>query len=506
MSCSVVTEHALAGCVSVGGAVLGEHRRRAGRRPVRGSSRSIVDQAARAAHARRRSALCGRGRDLLGGASARSSWNRAGVTAACPCVTVRGRGASSNAAPNSALSAGACSSSTMNSARMRSTSAAASIACALVSSGRNDVADRLAQLPVVQRAVSFGCLRRPRLTCRSPRDDAVRRARRRARTPGGCRPLRGLLLTSRNPHPPGSSVDPHVADRLPSEARAGRADHAADRFDPHDRRLAAGQVVPHLRRRTADGIVVEVHEHLDARDVEGLAVTERALRAGRSCRWCRPSSRTGTAAIPSAPPKLRLARKLSQWRTPHEWSRHAGASICAVRPSSVAVPCTRHDTWKLFEKIAPAAPFGAGERLARPPRQRTVVVDDLEVQPAAFAVEHEAQPLAVVEQSLRTGDHAVARRARARRSSSLWRNRVPSSWYTPHQRLAVSRFTSLPMPVVAAETDVAVAPREVRALLPGRRRRRRDADLRRRGHAPQGSSTRASSAARGSRPTASPTG
>src|SRR5579862_1669308 len=63
------------------------------------------------------------------------------------------------------------------------------------------------------------------------------------------------------------------------------------------------------------------------------------------------------ASGPWDPPKLRLTRKLSHLRTPQEWSRHAGASTRVSRPSSTTVPLTRHDVWKLLEKIAPAAPL-----------------------------------------------------------------------------------------------------------------------------------------------------
>src|ERR1700684_2957107 len=69
-------------------------------------------------------------------------------------------------------------------------------------------------------------------------------------------------------------------------------------------------------------------------------------------RKCSASSPT-----PCEPPKLRLDTKLSQRRTPHEWSRQAGASTTSARrPSSSTVPETRQATWQLLEEIVPVAP------------------------------------------------------------------------------------------------------------------------------------------------------
>ena len=79
----------------------------------------------------------------MSAAKRRSSTNRSGVTAPDDGVSPTTSSSSSsvsNSAPNSWLSAGAHSSSTMNSAKIRSTNPAASFAVALVSSGAKTVA------------------------------------------------------------------------------------------------------------------------------------------------------------------------------------------------------------------------------------------------------------------------------------------------------------------------------------------------------------------------------
>src|SRR3984957_10005881 len=84
---------------------------------------------------------------------------------------------------------------------------------------------------------------------------------------------------------------------------------------------------------------------------------EPTMEAKRKCRASSPS--------PCEPPKLRLETKLSQCRTPHEWSRQAGAPPpSARRPPSSTVPETRQATWKLLEKIVPVAPDGPENVLA----------------------------------------------------------------------------------------------------------------------------------------------
>ena len=81
------------------------------------------------------------------------------------------------------------------------------------------------------------------------------------------------------------------------------------------------------------------------------------IEAKRKCNASSPA--------PWEPPKLRLETKLSQRRTPQEWSRHAGASTTSARrPSSSTVPVTRQATWKLLEKIVPVAPAGPEKVLA----------------------------------------------------------------------------------------------------------------------------------------------
>src|SRR5271163_1243434 len=81
------------------------------------------------------------------------------------------------------------------------------------------------------------------------------------------------------------------------------------------------------------------------------------IEAKRKCNALSPT--------PCEPPKLRLETKLSQRRTPQEWSRHAGASTTSARlPSSSTVPVTRQATWKLLEKMVPVAPAGPEKVLA----------------------------------------------------------------------------------------------------------------------------------------------
>ncbi len=79
----------------------------------------------------------------MSAAKRRSSTNRSGVTApddGLSPTTSSSSSSVSNSAPNSWLSAGAHSSSTMNSARILSTKPTASFAAALVSSGAKTVA------------------------------------------------------------------------------------------------------------------------------------------------------------------------------------------------------------------------------------------------------------------------------------------------------------------------------------------------------------------------------
>ena len=67
----------------------------------------------------------------------------------------------------------------------------------------------------------------------------------------------------------------------------------------------------------------------------------------------------------------------------------------------------RQNVWKLFEKIAPAAPLVPAKVFAPSTATRVGVVGDHEVHPAAVTVEHESHPVAVVEQPLGPGAQAV---------------------------------------------------------------------------------------------------
>ena len=134
----------------------------------------------------------------------RSSTKRSGLTVS-PLTSAS---SVSKAAPNSSLSVSAHSSSTMSSARIRSTNPAASLAEALVSSGRN-VLDTVARTCRRYRArSSAGCL-----TVSPSHPTGLRHGAGRV-TPlvrasastkaGGLCPLRALRFVSRKPHPPGS--------------------------------------------------------------------------------------------------------------------------------------------------------------------------------------------------------------------------------------------------------------------------------------------------------------
>ena len=342
-----------------------------------------------------------------------------------------GRSSASKSPPNSALSAGADSSSTMNSARMRSTIPAAIDGLRARELGQEHVAHGGTQLAVVQGAV---VARLPHNDARSPPVSRLRPT-----TPfvtpspstnaGGCSPLRGLLLTSRNAHPPGRRRSTRPRPSPIRSVPAGRADHPPDRLDPDGRRAAGGEVVPDLRRGATHRVVVEAHEHLGARRRRAAGRPRSAHRGGRSWplaptiepyrKW---RSRRGH------PPKLRLARKLSQRRTPHEWSRHPHPSISAtVTRRATTVPRTRQNTWKLSENT-PARSLRPGNvsALAR----CSVRSSSRAARSRGRSLHRRARtaPLPVVEQALRTGDQSRCIEPLERQLFVVVAEARPASW------------------------------------------------------------------------------
>ena len=98
------------------------------------------------------SSLAGLPRQRARRPAPRSSWKRAAVIGPASAAR-RLPSKAANSAPNSGLSASPHSSSTMNSARMRSTSAAASMAVGARELGQERAGDRGAELAVVGRPV-----------------------------------------------------------------------------------------------------------------------------------------------------------------------------------------------------------------------------------------------------------------------------------------------------------------------------------------------------------------
>ena len=130
------------------------------------------------------------------------------------------------------------------------------------------------------------------------------------------------------------------------------------------------------------------------------------------------------------------------------------------------MPRTRQKTWKLFEKIVPADPVGAGEGRGARLGEGAGVVVDLEVEPAAVAVEHESEPVAVVEEALWARAQAGFVEAREREVLAVVAEPGPAVGVHAAPEVRGAAVLLVADPVVAAEAVFAVAPGEVDALLP----------------------------------------
>ena len=115
----------------------------------------------------------------------------------------------------------------MNSARIRSTSAAASIADGVVSCGQEDLGHGRPELAVVERAVVR------RLAHQASGRTMPLLMRLAQDMDGRIRPVARVEIRLEEAPPAGHTVDTHLTNRLPAVALRGGADHATDGVDPH---------------------------------------------------------------------------------------------------------------------------------------------------------------------------------------------------------------------------------------------------------------------------------